>query len=94
MQLKATINSQEITEKRGVKNGKEWCIREQAVLVGLPNGETRRLAFSLEPDDAPLPSGEYAPRETAIYAARFGLEVSMRARHWQRVEAPKLAKAS
>jgi hypothetical protein len=94
MQLKANVNTQEVTEKRGNKNGKEWCIREQPVLVTLPNGEVRRLALSLEPNDAPLALGEYVPKDSAIYAARFGLEVSMRARHWQRVEAAKLAKVS
>jgi hypothetical protein len=96
MQLIATVNSQEIIVKSGTasRTGKPYSIREQHALVRLPNGEVRRMSFSLEADEQPMPNGEYSPKDSAVYAAKFGLEISMRARHWQRIEAKPAAKAA
>jgi hypothetical protein len=92
MNIKAKIDSQEIAVKSGEKNGKPWQIREQSALVSFPNGEARRLALSLEANDLALPLGEYEPKDAAFYAGKFGIEVSMRARHWQPVAAVAIRK--
>ena len=89
MQLIGQIDSQEINVKEGTatRSGKPYSIREQSILVAFPSGERRRLSLSLEANEQPLPNGTYEPRDTAAYAEKFGIAVSMRARHWQAVKA-------
>ena len=83
MQLKALVNSQEIKTKSGVKNGREWTMREQAAFVTLPNGEVRLYGLLLERDESPLPSGEYVLSDNGLEAGAYGIAVSMRARDWR-----------
>lgn len=91
--LTIKIDSTETVTKSGnaKASGKPYSITEQTGLVQFPNGECRRLALSLEANETPLAVGTYEPKPSAFYADRFGIAVSMRARHWQRVEAARKA---
>lgn len=90
MKLKIEITAPNATTKSGVKNGKPWEIIEQGGMVTYPNGEVRRSRLQLESNDPDLAPGYYEPKETAFYPGDFGaIAISMRAKHWQRVEAPK-----
>jgi hypothetical protein len=94
MQLKMTVDSQDFSTKSGIaqRTGKPYSIREQSVLVELPNGERRRMAIALENDEQAMALGEYTPKQSAFYFAKYGIEVAMRARHWQRIEAAAVRK--
>jgi hypothetical protein len=88
MSVRCTVKEAKIETKRGVsrKSGKEYAIPEQPAFVTLPNGETRRITFSHEEGDAPLPLGEYEPKPSAYWVGDFGaLSISTRAKHWQPV---------
>jgi hypothetical protein len=93
MQLKGKIEASDVNVKSGTSRaGKAYSIREQSMLVQLPNGEARRMSINLEDNEAPLPAGEYEAKDSAFYFAKYGVEVSFRSRHWQRVEAPAVRK--
>jgi hypothetical protein len=90
MKLQLEITSPAATTKSGVKNGKPWQIIEQGGMVTYPNGERRRSSLQLEENDADLSLGLYEPKDGAIYPGDFGsIQVSMRAKNWQRVEVLK-----
>ena len=97
MQLKLTINSQEVVTKSGTAKatGKPYSMREQHGLCALPNGEVRRVPLLLEADENPLVSGDYETKPEAFGFNKFGEPViSMRARHWRLVVARGAAKAA
>lgn len=87
MKLQIDITAPTATTKSGIKNGKPWQIIEQSGMVTYPNGERRRSSLQLEEKDADLAIGIYEPKDDAIYPGDFGsVQISMRARNWQRVE--------
>lgn len=87
MSYKATVSEETVAVKSGTsKNtGKPYSIREQAVMLEIPNGERVRHQLSLEQDELPLVKGVYAPKPTAFYRKGFDLVCSSRARDWQKV---------
>lgn len=90
MKLQIEITAPTATTKSGIKNGKPWQIIEQTGMVTYPNGERRRSALQLEENDTDLQPGIYEPKDSAVYPGDFGaIHISMRAKHWQRVEAGK-----
>lgn len=90
MKLQIEITAPTATTKSGIKNGKPWQIIEQGGMVTFPNGERRRSALQLEQDAPDLLPGIYEPKDDALYPGDFGsVQISMRAKHWQRVEAGK-----
>lgn len=82
--LKATVTDETVNTKSGnaKATGKPYSIREQSVMLDLPNGERVRHALALEHDELPLIKGVYAPKPTAVYRKGFDLIVSSRARDW------------
>lgn len=91
MKLQIEITSATATTKSGTtKAGKPWQIIEQGGMVTFPNGERRRSALQLQQDAPDLLPGIYEPKDDALYPGDFGsVQISMRAKNWQRVEAPK-----
>lgn len=87
--FRITVNDASIETLSGVsrRTGQPYAMHKQKVVVDLPNGERRVIELQHEQaTDAPLPVGEYKPKETAGYVGRYGsLEVSTRARHWEPV---------
>ena len=84
-----------INEKSGVArgSGRPYHMIEQDAFCTFPNGEVRRVTLSLEKIEEALPPGQYEPKPSAFYAGDWGsIAVSMRTKHWQRVEPAKLAK--
>lgn len=91
MKLQIEIIAATATTKSGTtKAGKPWQIIEQGGMLTYPNGERRRSALQLEADAPDLLPGIYEPKDDALYPGDFGtVQISMRAKNWQRVEAPK-----
>lgn len=98
MQLKVEIRTtgpDAVETKSGTskRTGKAYSMREQHGFCSFPNGEQRRVTFSLENDEQPMALGMYEPKDSAIYAGDFGsIAVSMRARHWQPLAAVAVRK--
>ena len=90
MKLQIEITAPTATVKNGVGKNGPWEIIEQYGMVTFPNGERRRSSLQLESGDADLPVGLYEPKDDAVYPGDFGkVAISMRAKNWQRVDAPK-----
>jgi len=91
-----TITSATITTKSGVsgRTGRPYAIHEQPAIVDLPNGERRAITLQHDlPDGPALTPGSYRPKDTAGTVGNFGsLEVSTRARHWEKVAPAAAAK--
>lgn len=88
MKLQIEITAPTATTKSGIKNGKPWQIIEQSGMVTYPNGERRRSSLQLEEKDADLLPGIYEPKDEALYPGDFGaVQISMRAKNWQRIDA-------
>lgn len=94
MKLQIEITATTATTKSGTtKAGKPWQIIEQGGMVTFPNGERRRSSLQLEADAPDLQPGVYEPKDDALYPGDFGsVQISMRAKNWQRVEAKPAAK--
>lgn len=91
MKLQIEITAPTATTKSGIKNGKPWQIIEQGGLITYPNGERRRTALLLDDGAPDLLPGLYEPKNNAFYPGDFGsIRISMDAKNWQRVEAPKV----
>lgn len=92
MKLQIEITATSATTKGGTtKAGKPWQIIEQTGMVTYPNGERRRSALQLEENAVDLQPGIYEPNDEAVYPGDFGsIQISMRAKNWQRVEAAKV----
>lgn len=89
--LTIDVREAKIDPKHGTsrKTGRPYSMYEQAAFVTLPNGESRRVTFTHEEGDQPLPVGTYRPKPSAYWVGDFGaLSISTRAKHWERVEAP------
>lgn len=96
MSLLIEVRNESIDGKHGTsrKTGKPYSIYEQMAFVSLPSGETRRITLQHEEGDKPLPVGKYEPKASAYWVGDFGaLSISTRAKHWEAVKAPALAKA-
>ncbi|MFT4178276.1 MAG: single-stranded DNA-binding protein [Thermomonas sp.] len=91
MKLQIEITAPNAITKSGIsKRGKPYQIIEQSGMITYPNGERRRSSLQLEDGDNDLPLGIYEPKDDAVYPGGFGkVEISMRARNWQRVEQGK-----
>lgn len=87
MSLKGTINDETIVTKSGNsgRTGKPYSIREQSIMLDMPNGERVKHSLSLEHDELPLIKGNYVPKPTAFFRKGFDLICSSRARDWQKV---------
>lgn len=87
MKLQVEITATNATTKSGIKNGKPWQIIEQSGMCSYPNGEIRRTSLQLEENQHDLQPGIYEPLISAFYPGDFGsIQISMRAKNWQRVE--------
>lgn len=82
--LNATVQKVEVETKTGnaAKTGKPYSIREQIVMLSMPNGELRLHKLTLEDNAEPLAVGKYAPGARAVYVDGYNLVVSSRARDW------------
>lgn len=93
MQFTATVTgAPQVDTKSGIAkaSGKPYSMREQKVVMTLPNGNLRSTVLSLEQDEQPLPEGTYTPKPEAFGFGAFDVPtISTRARHWQRVDAAK-----
>lgn len=90
MKLQIDITAPTASVKNGVGKKGPWEIVEQFGMVTYPNGERRRSSLQLESGDSDLPMGLYEPKDEAVYPGDFGkVNISMRAKHWQRVDALK-----
>lgn len=80
----ATVSSTEVQTKSGnsTRTGKPYSIREQTVMLAMPNGELRQHSLSLEANEPPLEKGKYQPGPRAVYLDKFNLVISSRARDW------------
>lgn len=94
--FKILVNDARIETKSGISRaGKPYRMDLQQATVELPNGERRNIELQHNEGDAPLPIGQYRPRDSAGYVDKDRkLIVSTRARSWEPVEAAKPVKAS
>ena len=97
MELSIEVREANIVTKNGIgkKTGKPYSIHQQAAMVSLPNGETRRVVLQHDDGDAALSPGSYRPKASAYWVGDFGsLSISNRAKHWERVETKAAQKAA
>lgn len=85
--IRATVKSTEVETKNGTgkKSGKPYSIREQTAMLSFPSGEIRKHNLTLDDNAEPLPPGNYAPKESAVFIDGFDIKISSRARDWQAV---------
>lgn len=72
------IESTQVNEKSGNKNGKDWFMRFQQVSItghsvdGFPSKHPRETTIQLEDGEQPYAVGNYVLASTAFYFGDFG----------------------
>lgn len=94
MKIQAEIVGQFETKSGNAKaTGKPYSMTEQPALITLPSGERKRMSLSLEaPSDAYPVGTVLEPKDTALSVNGFRIELQLRAKHWQKVEAAAVRK--
>lgn len=91
MSVRAVVTSTEVQTRSGTAkgSGRAYSIRQQPVLIELPNGERRAHNLSLDEGAEALKVGTYEPAGSAFQFKGYDLRISDRARDWKSAPAAK-----